>query len=155
MRVTELLEHLTGIDGQSWEPPRIRVALEAAGWTPLEAVGDRESWQLASQQLDMYADPDLVRRVEATLAAAWPDTDDAYQDDLIDEYFAKFEETVAQAREVLGEPRFNDGFGNKGFPDDQDAVWAAVWPRGSGRLMVLQTHEDKELPYRILVVLTP
>ncbi|MEU7907616.1 DUF6301 family protein [Actinoplanes sp. NPDC049118] len=154
MDLTELLRRLAAIDW-AWTPDGVRAALAGAGWVPVEAAGARHTYRLEDRRLDTYVEGDRVVRAEVTLAASWPDPDDEYQDDLIDEYYRLWEETSEAAEPVLGEPSFSDGFGNDGFPCDQNAGWATVWPRDTARIMITQVHEDKELPYRLLAVCAP
>ncbi|MET8149521.1 hypothetical protein ACIBSW_38400 [Actinoplanes sp. NPDC049668] len=152
--VTELLRRLAAIEW-TWTPDGVRSALVDAGWAPVETAGGRCTYRLGDRSLDTYADGDRVVRAEVTLAASWPEPDDEYQDDLIDEYYQLWEETAEAAVPVLGKPSFNDGFGNDGFPSDQNAGWATVWPRDTARIMITQVHEGKELPYRLLAVCAP
>lgn len=72
-----------------------------------------------------------------------------------DRFFQKFEDVVAEATNVLGPPVFNDGAATAEFPSDQDAEWLAMWNHPCGRIMVELKHEDKELPLRLAIVLTP
>jgi hypothetical protein len=152
--VTELLRRLAATQWV-WTPDGVREALIAAGWVPVEAVGDRHTYRLEDRRLDTYAHGDGVARAEVALAASWPDPDDEYQDDLIDEYYSLWEETSEAGERVLGKPAFSDGFGNDGFPEDQNAGWATVWPRDTARIMITQVHEGKEQPYRLLAVCAP
>jgi hypothetical protein len=137
-----------------WTADDTRAQLAAGGWTPAEAVDGRETLEKAGRRLDVYTDGDRVERVETTLSATWPDGSTDY-DDLVDEYFDKYEDTVDAVAAVLGAPRFNDGRAARGYPADQDAEWVALWPLRDARLMVQQTHEDKELPFRIVIVVAP
>jgi hypothetical protein len=97
-----------------------------------EFVG-RSPWRLS--------DPHLLSEVEYEQKA--------------NEFEQKFRAAVAAGMRILGPPAFNDGVGCDGFPDDQDAVWLALWPSVDSRLMIEQKHEDKELPARLCIVVAP
>ena len=71
------------------------------------------------------------------------------------EYEQLFLRVVDYARALLGEPAFSGASGDVGFPRDQWADFAAVWPTPSGRLMVQQKHNDKELPLELCLVFAP
>lgn len=105
----------------------------------------------------MYSDGEDVLAAEMILDAfldADALSEDEYEDK-VDEYFEKFEDVVAAAKGVLGEPKFNEGAAARRFPGDQDAVWLAMWPRAGFRFMVQQKHEDRELPFRVCLVVAP
>ena len=138
-----------------WTPDGNDAVLRSAGWSPAEEKGTRRSYERDGYRLSAYREGDRVVRLEVTVAAALPDPDDEWQDDLIDEYYARWEQVTGEVAEVLGKPRYSDGRGNRGYPADQTAEWASVWPRDGFRVMVTQTHEDKELPFRINVVCAP
>jgi hypothetical protein len=76
-------------------------------------------------------------------------------EDTKDRFYQKFEDAVAEATGVLTPPVFNDGAAAGEFPEDQDAEWLALWNHPCGRLMVELKHEDKEVPLRLSIVLTP
>lgn len=84
-----------------------------------------------------------------------PDLSGAEYEDKVDEFFALWEHAVAAAEIELGRPAFDDGGAARGYPEDQDAVWLALWPLPTGRLMIQELHEDRELPFRLAVVVTP
>lgn len=75
-------------------------------------------------------------------------------EDKVDEYFEKYEAAVKEISNIIGPPLFSDGAAAKGFPDDQDAVWLALWNGTGSRLMLQQKHEDRDLPFRICLVST-
>jgi hypothetical protein len=150
----ELVRRLAQVEW-AWTTEEFADAVFEAGWELAEVVGHRRSFRLGDWVLCSYADGDEVQVATVTVAAAWPSEDDAWPDDLIDEYFRRWEEVTDEVRGLLGEPRFSDGLGNPGFPDEFDAVWASVWALPTGRLVVLQTHPDKELPYCIEVACAP
>jgi hypothetical protein len=79
----------------------------------------------------------------------------AEYDDVIDEYYEKFQSAVVDLMPVLGKPTFCDGAAAKGFPDDQDAVWLALWRIEHARLMLEQKHESQEFPIRHVFIFAP
>jgi hypothetical protein len=110
-----------------------------------------------SMTLSVYHEDDSAQFVEITVEA-FHDPESLTEleyEDKVDEFFAKFESAVCGAEAVLGKPSFNDGAGSRGFPQDEDAVWLALWPLATARFMVQQKHEDKELPLRVCLVFVP
>jgi len=94
--------------------------------------------------------------VEVTVDSSWP-TPNASPDeleDLADLYFDKYQSAVRMITSRLGEPVFDDGAAAPGFPSDQPAEWLALWNCKAARLMLEQKHEDRELPFRLVIVLT-
>jgi hypothetical protein len=143
----ELVRGLAGV-AWAWTTEEFADAVFEAGWELAEVVGHRRSYRLGDWVLCSYAEGDDVQIATVAVAVAWPDK-------LLDDYFLRWEEVTGDARALLGEPRFSDGIGKPGFPDEFDALWASVWTLPTGRLMVLQTHPDKELPYCIEVACAP
>ncbi|KGU91538.1 hypothetical protein X880_4289 [Burkholderia pseudomallei MSHR4032] len=76
-------------------------------------------------------------------------------EDKVDEFFARFEAAVAELTPALGKPVFSDGAAAKGFPDDQEANWLALWHVKNARLMLEQKHESQEFPFRLCFVIAP
>jgi hypothetical protein len=76
-------------------------------------------------------------------------------DDLADSFYAKFNDMVGRVTETLGEPSFCDGAAADGFPDDQDAVWLALWVGDGLRIMVQQKNEGRDMPFRVTLVCAP
>jgi len=72
-----------------------------------------------------------------------------------DEFYDKYRAAVGAAREVLGNPLFDGETAATGFPQDQDAVWLALWRSEDARYMIQQKHEDRETPFRICLVVAP
>lgn len=71
------------------------------------------------------------------------------------EYERLFDAAVHTLRSLLGTPEFVGGAGEPGFPKDQWADLAAVWPQPRCRIMVQQKHNDKELPLELCLVFAP
>jgi len=55
----------------------------------------------------------------------------------------------------LGPPQFDGRPGDPGMPDDEDAVRLAHWPQQGRQVSVQYRHEDRELPMRLVLVVTP
>jgi hypothetical protein len=101
---------------------------------------------LEGPSLSLYSEGEVAEFVEVTL--------DAYRDPHLlneleyeqktDEFHRKFQAAVSTGTRVLGPPVFVDGVGRDGFPEDQEAVWLALWPSANARLMIEQKHEDQE-----------
>ena len=72
-----------------------------------------------------------------------------------DEFQALFEQAVHYSKALLGPPLFAGASGEKGFPADQWADFAAVWAVGEKRLMIQQKHNDRELPLELCLVFAP
>lgn len=107
--------------------------------------------------LNLYHTESAIAFIEVTIDA-FLDTSDLSAEEYenkVDEYFEKFEATVSAVTSVAGRPAFNDGFGSDGFPADQDAQWLALWHLPGARLMVQQKNEDRDLPFRITIVVAP
>ncbi|MDF3836845.1 hypothetical protein P3W85_28420 [Cupriavidus basilensis] len=80
---------------------------------------------------------------------------DSDYEDKIDEYFKKFEVCVDDLAPVLGKPKFADGAAARGFPEDQEANWLALWEGKNSRLMLQQKHESRDFPLRLCIVVAP
>ena len=73
-----------------------------------------------------------------------------------DEFLATWRESTAALAASLGEPRFLGGPGDAGMAEGEDAVRLAAWSPQSGRTLAVQyRHEDRELPMRLVLVVTP
>ncbi|MBS0260679.1 MAG: hypothetical protein JSS02_01885 [Planctomycetes bacterium] len=55
----------------------------------------------------------------------------------------------------IGQPAFSGGPATSGFPDDQDANALSLWNLPNARLMLQLTHQDRELPFIICLVVAP
>lgn len=142
----------------SWTTPGWEDVVSAGGFRLHEQVGPRRSYGLPwGVEADVFAVGNRIVYVEVTVDAFTEssDLDPLEYEDKVDEYYEKFRQAVELARPLLGEPLFCDGAAARGFPDDQDAEWLALWGLGESRLMIQQKHEDRELPFRICVVVAP
>lgn len=123
-----------------------------------EQAGERITYTFLNDfNLDVFFSGVKVDFLEVTVDACL-DVDELSESEYenkIDEYYGKFRTAVSLVTPLLGESDFCNGSAADGFPEDQDAVWLALWRIGNARLMIQQKHEDRELPFRICVVLTP
>jgi len=105
----------------------------------------------------LYGEGDLAEFVEITLEAFRDPhlLSEAEYEQKTDAFRQEFRTAVAIGTRILGPPAFNDGVGRDGSPEDQDAVWLALWTSGNSRLMIEQKHEDRELPMRLCIVIAP
>lgn len=127
-------------------------------WVPVRPGSDRIEYQTPDGfPVTVYLLGSEVTGYEITLEA-FDDTHllsrEAYEDKA-DEFYEKFRLTARTGEGVLGRPVFCDGSGAAGFPSDQDAWWVCVWKVNAARLMVEMRNEDRELPFRICVVVEP
>jgi hypothetical protein len=155
--ISTLIENLKDITWK-WSEVAIEPILASIGGELVEAVPARRTYAMrGGLTLSVYAEYGTVEFLESTVDAFLDPQrlSPGEYENKVDEYFGKYEQTVALAARILGPPIFNDRDGSDGFPDDQDAVWLAQWNLPSARLMIQQKHEDKELPFRLCVVVTP
>jgi hypothetical protein len=152
--ISTLAQRLLNIDWQWsrswWEAMAIKLAL-----TEKESVGSRKTYVDTEGELwDVYIKNDAVIFLEINFDC-FVDTDslsDIAYEDKVDEYFQKFEAAVSDIKATIGNPKFSDGAAARGFPDDQDANWLALWEGRNARLMLQQKHEARDLPFRICLV---
>jgi len=155
--VGNLLTKLKGVTW-TWSRASAEQAIASLGARMIQGVPGRSTYETPEgARLSLYSEGDLAEFVEITL--------EAFQDPHLlsvadfeqkaDEFLQKFRAAVAIGTRILGPPAFNDGVGHDGFPEDQDAVWLALWTSGTSRLMIEQKHEDKELPMRLCIVVAP
>lgn len=147
---------------QHWRWTRDGVAetLAAVGWTVAGTHGARVDFETGASLGPAYAMlyGDEVVVVECSLID--PIEVDPYDDDAIEDVevamYDAFQDATAAVTGVLGEPTFSDGRGHQRFPVDEDgAEWLSRWPISGGRVAIKQLHEDKELPYRLVLAFEP
>lgn len=80
---------------------------------------------------------------------------DVVRDTLDRDYCEKFESYVQRAERVLGRPKFNDGMARRGFPDDERALFLALWPLKTARVMLMLCNEGADAPFSISLVVRP
>jgi hypothetical protein len=156
------------------EPKEIALALCQADWQWTRPWWEvrAASWQLSLRESkggrhtytdpnglfwDVYCDESGVLQVEVELDAflAVESLSDSEYEDKIDEYTDKFEAAAKDLQAALGKPVFMDGSAAKGFPEDQDAAWLALWQCRNARVMLQQKHEAREYPFRLVLVVAP
>lgn len=124
----------------------------------LQEVHGRESYLDARDiSWDVYFNGENVLFVELNVDVfeGVEDLPDAAYEEKVDEYFQKFEDGANELSAVLGKPVFADGAAARGFPDDQEANWLALWRVNNARVMLQQKHEARDLPFRLCVVVAP
>jgi hypothetical protein len=127
------------------------------GLVQREVKGKRRTYHAPNGALwDIYLDEDslLLVEIEIDSVAAQSLSDSEYED-AVDEYASKFEMAVKELAARLGKPAFCDGAAAGGFPEDQDAIWLALWPTQNARIMLQQKNEARELPLRLVMVVAP
>jgi hypothetical protein len=155
--IEKLLPKLNGITW-TWSKAGAEQAIASLGARMVQGAPGRSTYETPEgARLSLYSEGDLADFVEITLEAFEDPhllTEGEYEQKA-NEFLQKFRVAVATGTRILGPPAFNDGVGRDGFPEDQDAVWLALWPAGNSRLMIEQKHEDKELPIRLCIVVAP
>lgn len=141
-----------------WSKEEMEECIRSLGWKFIEQVLHRQEYLVCGNlQASIYFDGSECIVIEIDVEVFLdPDTLSLTEyDDKVDEFFAKYEQAVQLAEKVLGRPRFNDGAAARGYPEDQDAVWVALWHFPACRIMIQQKHEDRELPFRVSLVIAP
>ncbi len=157
MDLTTLVEMLSRINWE-WRRAEDERSLTALFGQPVATVLGRTSYQAESvEDLSLYYEGDKTEFVELTLDSfKHPHLLSPVEyEDKVDQFFDKYQSAVKAVTAVLGQPTFDNGAGAPGFPEDQEAVWLALWPRRDSRLMIQQKHEDRELPLRVCIVIAP
>jgi len=152
-----LAEVLVSLDWK-WDKVSIEHMFSSLGWARREAVLGRESYMLPGGcRASIYNEGDIVEIIEIDFDV-FRDVDslDVLEyEDKVDEFYEKFLDTTKQLAEQLGQPIFSNGAAAKGFPDDQEANWLSLWNLPTARFMVQQKHEDREIPFRLCLVVAP
>jgi hypothetical protein len=128
------------------------------GWELRKSILHRQEYRLPSGLTgSVYFDGGAPFRLEVDLEyfAETAELSELQYEDKVDEFYAKYQSVVREATQAIGKPAFDNGAAAEGFPVDQDAVWLALWPSADARYMIQLTHEDRELPFRIVIVVTP
>lgn len=74
---------------------------------------------------------------------------------LHEEFLSLWEAAIGRVTVSLGPPEFVGGPGDPGMPDDEDAIRLASWTGLGRRLSIQYRHEDRELPMRLVLVISP
>jgi hypothetical protein len=125
--------------------------LRESGWIEGQpgSGGLHRQWQKGDIVAIQFGDGSDAM-LEVTLQITWPDLDDPESEDRLEaEYETRFEQDLAQSSQVIGQPAFVGSYGDRGFPDDVDAVTTALWPQGSGAVALNFKYEDSGVPLRI------
>jgi hypothetical protein len=128
------------------------------GWSVEKRTDHRTDFRATGfAAVSAYFEAGACFAVEADIevAASTGDLAPDQFDDLADSFYAKFNDMVGRVTETLGEPSFCDGAAADGFPDDQDAVWLALWVGDGLRIMVQQKNEGRDMPFRVTLVCAP
>jgi hypothetical protein len=144
--------------GWTWQRRDVDELVSRFNVTLVERVNGRETYSYPGGiLLDVYTNVNAIESIEIELESFddVEELDDDEYEEKVDEYFGKFETVVDAVGHVLGRPVFNNGFGTRGFPSDQDAVWLALWRFDGARFMVQQRNEGRDMPFRISIVVAP
>jgi hypothetical protein len=155
--IWNLLRRLKGVTW-TWSKVSAEKAIASLGARMIQRAPGRSTYETPERaSLSLYSEGDQAEFVEITLEAFQDPQllSEAEYEQKADEFLQKFRAAVEIGTRILGQPVFNDGVGRDGFPEDQDAVWLALWTSGNARLMIEQKHEDKELPMRLCIVIAP
>jgi len=138
---------LAKLQGVTWtrSKPGVEQTIASLGARLVETVPGRSTYRTSEgPSLSLYFEGERADFVEVTLEAL-PDphllTEVEYEKKA-DEFHQKSQAAVATGTRILGPPAFSDGAARDGFPEDQDAVWFALWPSVNSRLMIEQKHEE-------------
>ncbi len=112
---------------------------------PLNPIGGYEwiscSWQPYVECVNLLNDNlEGLNRIEFVLATS-------YQLDSFE-----FQSNLAQMQTELGVPIFIGTFRDRGFPEDEFAMDAAVWNVSSRQVMLLRRQFDRETPCELVIV---
>lgn len=66
-------------------------------------------------------------------------------EDLGNEYFELWQGLTTQFEQVFGKPKYSNGFGNKGYPEDTEAQWVSLWPLGKKERLTLEVHDGHDI----------
>jgi hypothetical protein len=97
-------------------------------------------------------------RIEIVIESTAPPSDGFSAEDMEDlfgDYIDKYRSYTQRAQRILGKPKFDDGMGHKAFPKGEQALFLALWPLKTARVMLLCTNDGEKTPYAISVVVTP
>ena len=155
--LTALLEKLRRLKWD-WRMAEAERIVGSLAGQPTERVPGRTTYRVDGlENISLYHEGDQAEYLEITIES-FKDPhllSSVEYEEKVDEYFEKHKAAVREATVILGRPEFNDGCAAPGFPNDQEAVWLALWHGGNARLMIQQKHEDKELPLRLCIVMAP
>jgi hypothetical protein len=157
MKLIDLLLRLQHVEW-SWQLSRTEEIVSGLAGAPLKRLDSRLKYGLEGfEDVSLYYEAAEALALEMTIESCRQPyrLTPAEYEDKVDEYFRKYETTVATVSGVLGKPVFDDGAGGSGFPDDQEAVWLALWWGSNARIMIQQKHEDRDAAFRLCVLVAP
>jgi hypothetical protein len=141
-----------------WSKDAWEQAVARLGLVETSRINDRASYKTPEgDTLSAYFTESHLELVELTLER-YDDPEVLSRDEylkVIRDFTIKFQAVVNEVASFLAQPAFLGGPNDVGYPDDQDALRVAIWQITNARLMVALKHEDKELPIRLSVVVSP
>ena len=135
--IGNLLTKLKGVTW-TWSKASAEQAIASLGARLIQGVQGRSTFETPEgARLSLYAEGDQAEFAEVTLEALQDPhlLSEAEYEQKSEEFLQKLRAAVAIGTRILGPPAFNNGVGHDGFPEDQDAVWLALWVSGNSRLM--------------------
>lgn len=142
----------------SWARTCVETTLQGIGFLNFRSVGHRVTYvDQLGRFADVYCDGEYVDCVEITILA-FTDVEaltDLEYENQVNVFYAAFLAATKEIVSRLGDPVFSDGATATDFPDDQDAVWLSLWKLPKCRLFLQQKHEDRELTFRLCLVVAP
>lgn len=115
--------------------PVIRKEAEFCDFATPEGIGFR-----------LHRDNESVAKVDFDIRQ--DDVEEMSEDDFEDlgnEYFEVWQGLTAQFEKVFGKPKYSNGFGNKGYPEDTEAQWVSLWPIGKKEQLTLEVHDGHDI----------
>jgi len=142
----------------TWRLEEVHAVMMQLGLVEVKRVSGRNDYQHeCGWELNVYHENSECFAIEINLEV-FLETDSldivAYHNKR-DEFYHKFMYYTKELESVIGKPAFSDGAAARGFPHDQEAAWLSLWKVQNARLMIQQKHEDRELPFRVVLVIAP
>ena len=122
-----------------------------------ETVGHRKDFKLPNGlRACAYLDNDWCQiEIDIDVYLEAEALDETEYEKKLNEFQIKYEKTVCDVKNIVGEPGFSGTFADESFPDDQDAISLTLWQQRSSRFMVQLKHEGREIPIRVTFVIAP
>ena len=136
----------------NWSKKDFDATLAKLGIKRKRGAADMPIYQTKWGEAQAIIERGAVVRFELFADVAEPDYVD---EEITDEYRAKFDAAVSAATALLGKPGFNGNMDKRGFPDDEDAIALAQWELGTARLMVVFQNVGDDMPITVSIVLRP
>jgi hypothetical protein len=141
-----------------WRADMVRRQVLRMGYVLNDDDDLRPGYRHASgRRLELRIAGDWVRSIHVVLerAEGLADLDEGGRDRVVQAQEDAFRSAARHLEGRLGRPAFIGAAGEAGFPGDQAAEWAAVWPGPGGRLMLQQHQDDRETPADLCMVFAP